>query len=89
MMDMTSAYSVGSFEMRLLTYGVHLTPDNHRDIDAACLDCFTDNSDTWLSLDFGFHSCSYFEDGTSQVIHVTFMVLIFHSLTFILVYRSA
>ena len=68
MMDMASAYSVGSFELRLLTYNVHVSPDVQREIDEACLACFTENSQKWLNLNFGFHSCSVHQDGSSQVI---------------------
>ena len=71
MMDMFGAYSVGSFEMRLLTYNVHVSPAEHDAIDETCLQCFTANSSNWLNIEHGFHSCSVLHDGS---VHVSFLL---------------
>ena len=67
MMDMFGAYSVGNFELRLLTYNVNVSPAEHDTIDETCIRCFTTHSDAWLQIDYGFHACSSYEDGTIQV----------------------
>ena len=67
MMDMLGAYSVGSFEMRLLTYNFQVSPDTQGDIDDVCLTCFTKHSSDWLDIDFGFHACSSNKSDSVQV----------------------
>lgn len=66
-MDLLGAYSVGSFELRVLTYGLHVSPSEQDGIDEACLSCFTEHSAEWLTLAHGFHSCSAYQDGLLQV----------------------
>ena len=67
MMDMFSAYSVGSFEMRLLTFNVQVSPSEHDEIDESCLSCFTAHSHDWLQIEHGFHTCSSFESDQVKV----------------------
>ena len=67
MMDMFGAYSVGTFEMRLLTHNFQVSPSLHDSIDESCLDCFTKHSSSWLSIEFGFHACSTNRSESVQV----------------------
>ena len=67
MMDMLGAYSVGSFELRLLTYDVHISPSLQDSLDDSCISCFTAHSAQWLEMEYGFHSCSMFLEGAPQV----------------------
>ena len=76
MMDMFGAYSVGRFEMRLLTYNVNVSPADHDEIDESCLTCFTAHSHDWLQIEHGFHSCSRYHDGS---VHVSILSNFFKS----------
>ena len=67
MMDMFGAYTVGSFELRLLTLNVHVSPSEQENIDNSCLSCFSKYADQWLRIDHGFHTCSKYEDDRVQV----------------------
>lgn len=67
MMDMMSAYSVGSFELRLLTYRVQISPTALVKLDEDCLKCFTEHSAAWLEISHGFHICAEYHDDIVQV----------------------
>ena len=71
MMDLLGAYTLKNLEMRVLTYGYHVSPDTHAKIDDDCLHVLENCIDEWLGLEHCFHSCCRYLDDGIQVILLT------------------